>query len=78
MGVGVNKEMVTCISEVENVVTLSAPLFKAHAVGDELEFSAAAWAGSHIFIAEGNTSLMEVKWTLLHKVGHTSRVKRHK
>jgi hypothetical protein len=70
LGTGATREMVTVTSHNGNVGNLAAPLAHDHNIGETLEFPAAAWSTDPIVISEGNASLDETKWTILHEVGH--------
>jgi hypothetical protein len=70
LGKGATQEMVNVVSSAINVITLSAPLTNAHAIGEGLEFPAAGWSSTPIIIIEGNATLDVAKWTVLHEVGH--------
>lgn len=70
LGTGASQENVTVTSSVGSTITLGAPLTKAHAAGDPIEFPAAGWSSIPIIIIEGSSSLDIVKWTILHEVGH--------
>ena len=60
----------TVASSAGSTITLGAPLTKAHAVGESLEFPAGGWSTNPILIIEGSTSLDVIKWTIAHEVGH--------
>jgi hypothetical protein len=72
LGKGITAELVNITKSVGNVGYLAAPLVHDHAIGETLEFPAAAWANDPIIIAEGETSVQVACWTLLHEVGHTA------
>lgn len=75
LGTGAAQELISVVSNAGNVATLAAPLTKAHAVGEPLEFPAAGWSGSltkPIFIQEGSAAVDVAKWTVLHEVGHAA------
>lgn len=72
LGKGPNMETVDVTRTRANVAHLAAPLTFDHAVGEPLEFPAAAWSVDPIVIAEGNAPLDEAKWTILHEVGHSA------
>lgn len=69
LGTGSTQETVVVVSKFGHLET---PLKFDHAVGEILEFPAAAWANDPIVIAEGNSKLDDTKWTILHEVGHTA------
>lgn len=72
LGKGTTAERIKVIKSVGNVGYLAAPLSYDHAIGETLEFPAAAWSNDPIIIAEGETSVQQVCWTLLHEVGHSA------
>ena len=69
VGTGANRENITITALSGNTITC-APLTKAHAVGEAIEFPAAGWSSDPILIIEGAASLDVTKWTVLHEVGH--------
>jgi hypothetical protein len=72
LGKGGTMEIVEVLGNVGNVGSLAHPLAFDHAIGEALEFAAAAWSSDPIVICEGNASLDEAKWTILHEVGHSA------
>lgn len=70
LGSGASLENVTVASSAGSTITLGAPLTKAHAVGEGLEFPAGGWSTDPILIIEGNVTLDVVKWTIPHEAGH--------
>lgn len=72
LGKGASMEIVEVVGNVGNVGNLARPLAFDHAIGEALEFEAAAWSSDPIIICEGNASLDETKWTILHEVGHSA------
>lgn len=72
LGKGATAERLNVTKSVGNVGYLTAPLAYDHAVGEPLEFPAAAWSTDPIIIAEGETSAQTACWTLLHEVGHSA------
>ncbi|MBP6003962.1 MAG: hypothetical protein KA746_11055 [Pyrinomonadaceae bacterium] len=71
IGTGANQETLTITALAGNTITC-APLTKAHAAGDTIEFPAAGWSSDPILIIEGSASLDVTKWTVLHEVGHAA------
>jgi hypothetical protein len=72
LGQGSTQETVKVIGNTANVAQLASPLTFDHAVGEPLEFPAAAWSTDPIIISEGSASLNDAKWTILHEVGHSA------
>ena len=72
LGTGATREVVVVTASTGNIAHLASPLTFDHAVGETVEFNAAAWSNDPIIIAEGGTSLDEAKWTILHEVGHSA------
>jgi hypothetical protein len=70
LGNGASLENVTVASSAGSTITLGAPLTKAHAVGEGLEFPAGGWSTDPILIIEGGVSLDVIKWTIPHEAGH--------
>lgn len=70
LGTGASLENVVISSTSGSTITLSAPLTKAHAVGEPIEFPAGGWSSDPILIIEGSTTLDVIKWTIPHEVGH--------
>ena len=70
IGSGAGAENGVAASIAGNVITLTAPLTKAHAINTTLEFPAAGWSTSPILIIEGSSSVDIVKWTVPHEAGH--------
>ncbi|HEY6345530.1 MAG TPA: carboxypeptidase regulatory-like domain-containing protein [Bryobacteraceae bacterium] len=70
LGAGASQESVTVASSSGSTITLGAPLTKAHAAGEGLEFPAGGWSSDPIVIVEGSDSLDTVKWTVPHEAGH--------
>lgn len=71
LGTGATQEQVTVTSVSGNTVNLvrGTPAHP-HATGDPLEFPAAGWSSDPIMVIEGDTDLDEIKWTIIHEVGH--------
>lgn len=70
LGSGATQENVTVASSVGSTITLGAPLTRAHAAGEALEFPAAGWSCDPILVCEGGQSLNTIKWTIAHESGH--------
>ena len=71
LGTGASQEAVTIASISGSTITLGAPLGKAHASGEPLEYSAAGgWSTDPILVKEGSADLDTLKWTILHESGH--------
>lgn len=70
LGTGASAENVSVASVAGNTVTFGAPLTKAHAAGEPLEFPAAGWSSDPILIIEGSTPVHTIRWTIPHEVGH--------
>ena len=70
LGTGATQEQVLVTHTSGNIAHLANPLSFDHAVGETMEFPAAAWSNDPIIISEGSTSLPVTKWTILHEVGH--------
>lgn len=70
LGTGAAAENVNIARIAGSTITLTAALTKAHARGVSLEYMAGGWSTDPILITEGSQSLLTLKWTVLHEVGH--------
>jgi hypothetical protein len=71
LGTGPTVEQVTVTSVSGNTLTIvrGAPAHD-HAEGAPIEFPAAGWSSDPILVVEGTLTLDEIKWAIIHEVGH--------
>jgi hypothetical protein len=72
IGNGATKEPVTVASSAGSTVNFTAPLTKAHAAGEPLEFPAGGWGCDPILVIEGSATQAVIEWTIVHETGHTA------
>lgn len=70
LGTGATQELVAVASSAGSVITLGAPLTKAHAAGAPLEFPASGWSSDPILVTEDSASVATLRWTIAHESGH--------
>lgn len=72
LGTGPTKERITVECVEGNIGYLAEPLKNSHPKGTLLEFFAGAWSGGPIILAEGDFTEEELRWIILHELGHTA------
>lgn len=76
LGTGATQEQITIVRKLPappstyEVVRASPPNNHAHTANEPLEFPAAGWGSNPIIVVEGTLTLDQIKWAIIHEVGH--------
>jgi len=75
LGTGATQEQVTVVGKAGSSYTVTRaapPNNHPHSAGEPLEFPAAGWGCEPILVVEGTLTLDQIKWAIIHEVGHVA------